>query len=72
MDYIKGLFIKEKEGKYGKYLIISATQEGVDNIASLNRNADGFRTLIATPRKDDPKKFSIKPFVERPKEDIPF
>jgi hypothetical protein len=72
MDYIKGLFVKEKEGKYGKYLIISATQEGIDNIASLSKNQDGFRTLIATPRKDDPKKFSIKPFVAREKEDSPF
>lgn len=70
MDYLKGVFMKEKEGKYGKYFIISMNQEGVDNLRGLNSNKDGFRTLIATPRKDDANKYSIKEFI--PKTEAPF
>jgi hypothetical protein len=74
MDYIKGVFLKEKQGQYGRYFILSFNEEGANNIKALKSNTDGFRTLIASPRKDDPNKFSIKEFVPKntDNKDIPF
>ena len=63
MEYVKGVFLREKTGKYGKYFILSFTDEGINNLKALESNADGFKTTIASPRKDDPSKYSIKPMV---------
>lgn len=70
MEYIKGVFLKEKTGKYGKYFVLSMNREGLDSIKNIGTNNDGFYVMIASPRKDNPDKFSIKPFV--PKNEPPF
>lgn len=70
MEYLKGVFMKKKTGKYGEYFVLSFTEEGLTSLKSLDPNNDGFRTVIASPRKDTPDKYSIKPFVK--KEEPPF
>lgn len=70
-DYVNGVYMKEKDGKYGKYFVLSFKDEGLKNLMALEPNADGFRTIIASSRKDDPAKFSLKPFVKKDN-DIPF
>ena len=64
-DYIKGVFLKKKTGQYGDYFVISVTQEGIDAQQNLDANSDGFRVMIATPQRENPEKFSIKPFVKK-------
>lgn len=70
MDYIKGVFMKRKAGKYGEFFVLSFTEEGLANLKTLEANKDGFRAVIASPRKDTPDKYSIKPFAK--KEEMPF
>lgn len=72
MDYVNGVYMKEKEGKYGKYFVLSFKEEGLQNLLALQANQDGFRTVIASPRKDDKAKYSIKPFVKKEGNDLPF
>ncbi len=69
-DYLNGVFMKKKDGKYGEYFVISFKDDGLQNLKNLEPNQDGFRTVIASPRKDDANKYSIKPFVK--KDDVPF
>jgi hypothetical protein len=69
-DYVKGVFMKRKTGKYGEYFVLSFQEEGLANLKALAANQDGYRTIIASPRKDDADKYSLKPFVK--KEDAPF
>ena len=64
--------MKEKEGKYGKYFVLSFKEDGLKNLMQLEPNQDGFRTVIASPRKDDKSKFSLKPFVKKEGNDLPF
>jgi len=71
-DYLNGVFMKKKDGKYGEYYVISLKDEGIENLRKLDKNQDGFRTIIASPRKDDANKYSIKPFVKKDKDDVPF
>lgn len=70
MEYINGVYIKRKEGKYGEYFVISFKEEGIAALKALPSNSDGFRVVIASPQKADKDKFSVKPFVKR--EDAPF
>ncbi|MEY3400675.1 MAG: hypothetical protein RLZZ86_278 [Cyanobacteriota bacterium] len=70
MDYINGVYIKRKEGKYGEYFVISFKEEGLASLKALPNNQDGFRVVIASPQKADPNKFSVKPFIK--KDDAPF
>jgi hypothetical protein len=78
MDYVKGVFMKRKAGKYGEYFILSVTDEGLANLKALEANKDGFRAVIASPRKETPDKYSIKPFPKKedsaftPGNDLPF
>lgn len=72
MDYINGIYMKKKEGKYGEYFVISLKPEALENIKKLEANADGFRVLIASPQKADQNKFSVKPFVKKDSDDAPF
>jgi hypothetical protein len=69
-DYVNGVYMKEKDGKYGKYFVLSFKEDGLKNLMQIEPNQDGFRTIIASPRKDDPSKFSLKPFIK--KDDLPF
>lgn len=69
-DYLNGVYMKKKTGKYGEYFVLSFKEDGLANLKALAANSDGFRTVIASPRKDDAEKYSIKPFVK--KEDAPF
>jgi len=64
--------MKKKDGKYGEYFVISFKDDGLQNLKALEPNQDGFRTVIASPRKDDANKYSIKPFVKKDKDDVPF
>lgn len=64
-DYLKGVFMKKKDGKYGEYFVLSFTEDGLNNLKALEKNADGYRTVIASSRKDQPEKYSIKPFVKK-------
>lgn len=64
--------MKEKEGKYGKYFVLSFKEDGLKNLMQLEPNQDGFRTVIASPRKDDKSKYSLKPFVKKEGNDLPF
>lgn len=72
MEYVNGVYMKEKEGKYGKYFVLSFKEDGLKNLMQLEPNQDGFRTVIASPRKDDKSKFSLKPFVKKEGNDLPF
>lgn len=70
MDYINGVYMKRKEGKYGEYFVISFKEEGLQALKSLASNTDGFRVVIASPQKADKDKFSVKPFIK--KDEVPF
>ena len=70
MSYVKGVYMKKKTGKYGEYFVLSFKQEGLENLQLVEPNAEGFRTFIASPQKENPEKFSVKPFVK--KDDSPF
>lgn len=59
-SYINGIFIEEKEGKYGKYLSIGVTDEGLNALSNLQRSESGFRNFIASPQKSNPAKYSSK------------
>lgn len=72
MEYVNGVYMKEKEGKYGKYFVLSFKEDGLKNLMQLEPNQDGFRTVIASPRKDDKSKYSLKPFVKKEGNDLPF
>ena len=63
--YVNGMYMKKKTGKYGEYFVISLKDDGLESLRNIEPNADGFRTLIASPKKDDNEKYSIKPFVKR-------
>lgn len=72
MEYIKGLYMKKKTGKYGEYFVLSYQKEGIDALRAMTPNSDGFVTLIASPRKDNAEKYSIKPFVPKSESETPF
>lgn len=58
--FIKGIFIQEKDGQYGKYLSIGITEEGLKALASLEKNDKGVRNFIATRQQKDATKFSAR------------
>jgi hypothetical protein len=62
--YVNGMFMKRKNGKYGEYFVISVKEEAFESLRNIEANSDGFRTIIASPKKDDNDKFSLKPFVK--------
>ena len=64
-NYINGLFITKKEGQYGEYLSIGISEEGLKALAALEKSENGFRNFTASPQKNDPNKFSAKPFVPK-------
>jgi hypothetical protein len=63
--YINGLFVTEKEGKYGKFLSVGITDEGLKALQDLERSASGFRNFTLSPQKNDPTKYSAKPAVSK-------
>lgn len=58
--YIKGLFITERTGQYGKYLSIGITEEGLQALKSINPNEKGVRNFFASPQRNDPSKYSAQ------------
>lgn len=64
-QYINGMYMKKKTGKYGEYFVISLKEDALESLRNLEPNGEGFRTIIASPRKDDNEKYSLKPFVKR-------
>lgn len=63
--YLNGIFITQKEGQYGPYLSVGISDEGLKSLAALEKSASGFINFTATPQKNDPTKFSAKPFVPK-------
>jgi hypothetical protein len=61
-NYINGLFIEQKEGPYGPYLSIGISPDGLKALQELPTSAKGWRNITATPQKDNPLKYSAKPF----------
>jgi hypothetical protein len=66
-SYINGLFVTEKEGQYGKYLSVGITEEGLEALKALEPSASGFRNITLSPQKNDPTKYSAKPYVPKSK-----
>jgi hypothetical protein len=63
--YINGVFISKKEGKFGEFLSIGISEEGLKALQALEKSASGFRNFTASPQKADPNKFSAKPGVAK-------
>ena len=36
-DYLNGVFMKKKDGKYGEYFVISFKDDGLQNLKSLSQ-----------------------------------
>jgi hypothetical protein len=72
--YINGIFITKKEGQYGEYLSVGISEEGLKELQKLEVSTGGFRNFIASPQKNDPNKFSSKPYVPKgnEKDNLPF
>lgn len=71
--YINGLFVTKKEGQYGEYLSVGISEEGLKALAALEKSESGFRNLTLSPQKNDPNKYSAKPYVAKAKNaDLPF
>jgi hypothetical protein len=68
--YVNGLFIEEKEGPYGTYLSIGITEDGIRAIQELPKTAKGWRNLTASRQKENPSKFSTKPYVPKSNNEI--
>lgn len=68
-DFVKGVYMKKKTGKYGEYFVVSFKEDGLKNLAQIPVNEEGFRTIVCSPQKENPDKYSLKPFV---KKDVPF
>ena len=63
--YVNGIFATKREGDYGEYVSIGITEEGIEALKSLPMTEKGFRNFTLSPRKDDPNKYSAKPFVSK-------
>jgi hypothetical protein len=61
--FINGVFIEEKEGKYGTYLSIGITEEGLENLQNLPASAKGWRNVTAFRQKGNENKFSASPSI---------
>jgi hypothetical protein len=69
-NYINGLFIEEKEGPYGTYLSIGITEDGIKAIQDLAKSPKGWRNMTASRQKENPNKFSVKPYVPKTNEQL--
>jgi hypothetical protein len=63
--FINGIWIEEKTGKYGEYLQISISLDGLQALTDLPKSEKGYTVLFASRQKNDKKKFSCKPAGER-------
>lgn len=63
--YINGLFVTKREGTYGEYLSVGISEEGLKALAALEKSDNGFRNLTLSPQKNDPNKYSAKPYVPK-------
>lgn len=62
--YLNGFFATKKEGAYGEYISVGITEEGIEALKNLPKNGN-FRNFTLTPQKNDPNKYSAKPFVDK-------
>jgi hypothetical protein len=63
--YINGIFAEKKEGEYGSYISIGISEQGLEELQALATSAKGWRNLTLTPQKNNPNKFSAKPYVPK-------
>lgn len=63
--YLNGLFATKREGNYGEYISIGITDEGIAALQNLSKSENGFRNFTLTPQKNNPEKYSAKPFVAK-------
>ena len=64
-QYVNGIFATKREGDYGEYVSIGITEEGIEALKSLPMTEKGFRNFTLSPQKNDPNKYSAKPFVSK-------
>jgi hypothetical protein len=64
-EYLNGIFISKREGQYGEFLSIGITEEGLESLKNLAKNDKGVRNFTASPQRNDPNKFSSKPYVAK-------
>lgn len=57
--YIKGFYINEKQNRFGGFLSISMTEEGLEQVRQIKANADGYRNFYAFPKKGFPGQFTV-------------
>ena len=63
--YLNGIFIEQKDGNYGPYLSIGISEEGLKALQDLPKSPKGFVNFTASPQKENPNKFSSKPYVPK-------
>lgn len=63
--YLNGWFVSKREGNYGEYLSVGITDDGIEALKNLPKSESGFRNLTLNPQKNDPNKYSAKPFVPK-------
>jgi hypothetical protein len=63
--YLNGIFATRKEGKFGEFISIGITDEGIAALQALPKNGD-YRNWELSPQQKDPNKFSAKPGYVKP------
>jgi hypothetical protein len=63
--YLNGIFANLKEGKFGEFISIGITDEGIAALQALPKNGD-FRNWELSPQQKDPSKYSAKPGYVKP------
>lgn len=58
-NYIKGLFMKSREGNFGTEFEIDFTDEAIEHLKTLPKNDKGYRRLKINAQKNDATKFSV-------------
>ena len=66
-NYINGIFVTKNEGNYGEYLSVGITEEGLKALQDLPKSGKGFRNITLSPQKNDPNKYSVKPYQPKVK-----
>ena len=64
-NYLNGLFATKRDGNYGEYISIGITDDGIEALKNLPKTEKGFRNFTLSPQKNDPNKYSAKPFVSK-------